>query len=362
MAAEYSRQLSARTRVAIRRVHCAGGCCGGVSPYGFAKELYDPATGKTRVLRPGERKTRGGQILKYVWGAPEELAILRHIFRQFAAHGKTPAEIAKALNAQGSLFRDGSQWTSQRINSVLDNELAIGILTFGKSYYRFGFRQKSDSKSWSRLKVFEPVVPKLLFAKAHARRALSVKQSISDQALIADLQRLFDRYGAVTHRVVATRGIASPSVYARRFGSLGAALRLAGHPYRVRTRRAWTAETLVWARVKPVLEQLLREEGFLSAAVVDACPYVPRSATLRKYFGHLPDVFSRAGDTSSKAEKMSKAWVTRARRFAQGDERVDMQPHLARPTIQSAVDEEPELRLRREPAFQLGPAFGANAR
>lgn len=334
MAAEYSRQLSARTRAAVFRVFADGQCPGGPAPYGFRKELVDPLSGQVRVLEPGQRKQRAGERLRFALGPAEEVATVRRIFREYARDGRGRLEIARSLNREGRFHSDGRAWTTSRISAVLDNELAIGFFAFGKSSYRFGIKTKvTDRSQWSRVRAVEPIISRSLFAKAQARRSACVRPVYSDEALIDDLRRLIQRYGTVTHQLIAARGIAPTSVYVHRFGSVGTALRLAGHVRTVRGGKKWEAADLTWPRVEVVLKRLLAEQGYLSRTLINDCPYVPRANTLVRYFGPLSEIYLRVGDATTKTEKASRAAQAGARRFYGADDPASLPPHLRRPRV-----------------------------
>lgn len=208
------------------------------------------------------------------------------------------------------------------------------------------------------MRIFPPLVAPALFARASARRALQARRTYTDDALIEDLRRLIARHGRVTEGIVAAWGLVSPRLYGRRFGTLGTALRLAGQTAYVRAGRTWQAQDLTWDRVRPALERLLDERGYLSASVIDACPYVPRSKTLKTYFGSLPALFAAVGDPLTKRERISLAWVRRGRQNAAADRPAQRDQLVERPSIQPAW----------HPAFPQGslapalrPAAGGSA-
>jgi DNA invertase Pin-like site-specific DNA recombinase len=358
MAAEYSRQLSARTRAAVRRTLATGHCGGGPAPFGFAKEIVDEATGQVRLLQPGQRKQRSSERLRFVWGPPEEVATLRFIFRAYGRDGLTVMEIVKALRAQGQAFRENLPWTTHRVTQILDTELAIGLFAFGKSENVFGVRTKiRERKDWSRVRVLKPMISAALFARARARREACRKRTFTDEELIQDLERLIRSHGVVTHHIVAAWGIVSPLIYVRRFGSLGTALRKAGQIGRVRGGAKWEGEALQWERVEPALRQLLAEQGFLSRSLINACPYVPRAPTLIRHFGNLEDIYRRVGDMTTRSQKAELAWATRSRRFPHAETAAALPTHLRRPRVRPPRSE----LLCSEAAF-IEPSWLARAR
>jgi hypothetical protein len=225
------------------------------------------------------------------------------------------------------------------VTAVLDNELAIGLFAFGKSHYRLGVRTKiPDRSQWSRVRVVDPLISRSQFAKAQARRRGCARPAYTDEALLEDLRRLIAKHGRVTHQLIAARGIAPPSVYVHHFGSVGTALRQAGQISSVRSGVKWEADDLTWPRVEAALKRLLAEEGYLSRALINACPYVPRANTLVRYFGPLTDLYLRVGDPTTRAEKASRAYEAAARRFSGADDPAPVCPHLRTPRVGPAPE------------------------
>lgn len=334
MAAEFSRQLSDLTRMAIRRVSAQGQCPGGPSPYGFAKEVVDRNTGRVRPLAAGQRKQRRSDQLRFAWGPADEVATVRRIFRDYARDGLNVIEIVRNLTAEGSRYREGLPWTGNRVRAVLDCELAIGIFTFGKTRTRFGQRDAiPDRTTWSRVRVLAPMIPPALFAKARARREVFVRRTYTDAQLLDSLRGLINRHGTVTHHLVATRAIAPPDVYQQRFKSLASALRLAGQSSTVRNGVRWRAEDLTWEKVEPVLRRLLAEQGHLSRAVINNCPFAPRTKTLTNHFGPLNTIYERLGVPLPMSDRLSLSWKTRGRRFPGADDVTALPSHLRRPKV-----------------------------
>ena len=314
MAADYSRALSDRTRAANRRTVLAGGCLGGKAPYGFARAPLPTAPDgrpgpETAALTPATGPVR------FVWGPPDEVQVIRRVFQAFTRDGQSPLEIARGLERDGMKHRD-HPWTSARVGAVLDNTLATGLLTFGKSVGRLGARQKTPRSAWSRTEHVAPIISRAVFLEAASRRAERTRRVHSDDELIRSLRELRTRYGQLDLDGVTRHGLVGPSVYAARFGSLHAAFARAGQDRPVRSDRLGRGKALTWAKVAPALAKLREEKGYLSVALIDACPYVPCTRTLRRYFGPLEDVYRAVGETRTRSQRLALAQARRARRVS----------------------------------------------
>jgi hypothetical protein len=87
MAAEYSRELSAKTRTAKRGLKALGYWMGGPPGYGLRRQVVR-RDGRVLGLRDyGEWKAIQGARVVLVPGPPHELAIVRDIYRMFLDEG-----------------------------------------------------------------------------------------------------------------------------------------------------------------------------------------------------------------------------------------------------------------------------------
>ncbi|WP_281848670.1 recombinase family protein [Dyella sp. GSA-30] len=122
MAAEYSRELSAKVFAGQARLVCAGFTMGGPAAYGLSRMLVD-ASGKPRcILKPGERKSIATDRVRLVLGSRDEVAVVRWMFKQSAA-GVSMNDIAKQLNQKGKRpARGGASWSASTIRGMLDDE------------------------------------------------------------------------------------------------------------------------------------------------------------------------------------------------------------------------------------------------
>src|SRR5882724_10795108 len=101
MAGEYSRELSVKLSRAHHQQARLGFRQGGSILYGFRRLLVDPSPNPRQILKPGEAKALDIDNVIVVPGPPEELAVIRRIFRLYVQHHQTFKEIARCLSDEG---------------------------------------------------------------------------------------------------------------------------------------------------------------------------------------------------------------------------------------------------------------------
>ncbi|TIP53879.1 MAG: recombinase family protein, partial [Mesorhizobium sp.] len=98
MASEYSRELSAKISRAQTQQARLGFKQGGPLPYGVRRMLISKDGQPRFLLGPGEEKGLSTDRVIYVPGPPEELKIVRRIFRMFVDQRRSIRSIARILN------------------------------------------------------------------------------------------------------------------------------------------------------------------------------------------------------------------------------------------------------------------------
>lgn len=126
MAAEYSRELSAKVFKGQCRLIQLGFRQGGPAGFGLRRMLIDPAGQKKGVLRRGEHKSLQTDRVVLIAGPTEELRTVQEIYQRFLHEGQTEGELAEWLNEQEALGEDDSPWTRARVHTVLTNEKYLG--------------------------------------------------------------------------------------------------------------------------------------------------------------------------------------------------------------------------------------------
>jgi DNA invertase Pin-like site-specific DNA recombinase len=133
MAAEYSRELSVKVNNVQRRLAQHGYRVSGAAGYGLRRMMIDPTGRSVGILERGERKAIQGYRIKLVPGPPEEVAVVRRIFRMFTIFGMTMTGIVETLNAQNVDAGGGRLWSITQVRGILKNEKYIGNNVFGRT-------------------------------------------------------------------------------------------------------------------------------------------------------------------------------------------------------------------------------------
>lgn len=229
MAAEYSRELSIKVFAGQCRIVRAGFRMGGPPGYGLRRMLVDGQGRHKGILQPGERKSLITDHITIVLGPPDEVKVVRWIFRQSAA-GMPNNDIARRLNAKGVLNSNGRPWSWSGVREMLDDERYIGTLLFARSTKAIGQTHGRTPDREVRVPhAFPALVDPALFQRAKAARAAR-NRKLTDAELLEALRDLWRREGRITSALLASDK-ASPTaqVYLRRFGSLRAAYRMIGY-------------------------------------------------------------------------------------------------------------------------------------
>lgn len=298
MAGEYSRELSTKVKQAKRRLQDLGLHQGGPCPFAVAREELTPAGIVVRTLRRGERKSRPENVLRYVHGAPEEIALACRIFDLYVARKKQPAEIARRLSTEGVQWIDEKQITSQHVRRVLACELLTGRLHVGKAEHSLGGPSRALPKSeWRSVMVFEPIISPARFRAAERRRIwLQENRAIPDQDLLDALRRVQPSIGDAPslEDIRKSRHCPHPSSYEKRFGSVGRALELIGKVPRRNRIGGQLGRPIPEGALVAALQKLSAENGYVSASLIRRSPSTPTVETYLGHFGSLTAAYQKA--------------------------------------------------------------------
>lgn len=248
MAGEFSRDLSARASGGLDNVVARGFKYGSVPGYGLRRALIGRDGRYKQLLAPGELKNISSDRVVLVPGPPEERAIVQGIYRKFVEEQQTIREITRDLNARHVPWTLGSRWTVDVVKRILHHPKYIGTLIFNQTEKKLHTRaRRTPSDKWIVVpNAFEGIVNPELHAAAQ-RRLASFPRHKSDEQMIDDVRKLLrekDRLSLPLMRQTRLRkalGIACPTTYFKRFGSLTRIYQLAGyepstaHRFRART-------------------------------------------------------------------------------------------------------------------------------
>lgn len=230
MAGEYCRELSVKVFSGQRRLITLGYRQGGPAGFGLRRQLIDHTGTPKNALARGEQKSIHTDRVILIPGPPDEVEVVRFIYRTFVVDGRTEREIATALNARGVTTDLGRPWTRGTIHQVLINEKYIGNNVWNRRSFKLKKKRIQNSpEDWVRAEaVFSAIVDHALFDAAQAIiRGRS--QRLSDEEMLAVLRELLERRGFLSGILIdETENCPSSSAYQSRFGSLLQAYEMVG--------------------------------------------------------------------------------------------------------------------------------------
>jgi DNA invertase Pin-like site-specific DNA recombinase len=231
MAAEYSRELSAKIAAAKLLRAERGHCQGAPLIYGIERVLVD-ARGRERCrLERGQTKAQGSDHVVLQPGPPEELQVLRRIFRRFVYDQRNASAIAAELNAEGVPFIGARRWSGDAVFRLLRSELMVGVYVYNRtSSLLAGRLTLNPSDDWVRVKLFEPIISPKLFARAQARMPAPLWSRRSRGEMLAGLRELLRKHGRLSAELIdQSRETPCVNTYYHHFRSLGAAYAAIGY-------------------------------------------------------------------------------------------------------------------------------------
>jgi DNA invertase Pin-like site-specific DNA recombinase len=231
MAGEYSRELSVKLARAKRQQALLGFRQGGLMIYGFRRLLVDPSRNPRQILKPGEAKALDVDKVIVVHGPLEELAVIRRIFRLYVQQQLTFKAIARRLAEAGVKGYGEKPLSIGTIRNIISNELCIGQMTYNLTTTKLQSPpQKNPKELWTRVSVFEPIVPVTQFTKAQELRGRCKKGCWSDERIIASLRGLLAEKGRISQILInGLKDGPSADTVVNHFGSLTAAYKVVGY-------------------------------------------------------------------------------------------------------------------------------------
>ncbi|MBI5320779.1 recombinase family protein [Bradyrhizobium sp.] len=231
MAAEFSRELSAKVHAGQCRVAGLGFRVGGPLTYALRRELVDENRVSKGALRRGQQKNLKADRVVLRLGPPEEAEMVRRIFREYVEERLSAEEIARRLNREGVPNHRRRPWTRLIVTYLLRNENYIGNTVYNRKSFRLRLQRVSNPPSeWVRSKgVIPAIVDRGTFLRAQ-RRSVLRWQHLTDDELLQRLRSLLEKQGRLSEAVINdTLGVPSIGVFCKRFGSLRNAYRLIGY-------------------------------------------------------------------------------------------------------------------------------------
>lgn len=226
MAAEFSRDQSAKVRAAKYAMAAKGFVQCGPTPYGLRRAVVDGAGRMMGVLQHGEYKSASSYRTILVPGPEAEVVAVRRAFHLYVVTGVKPVAIAQHLQAEGAPLPDSGRWTGYRVRQMLSNPAYVGTYRFGRTTAPLKApRELRPPSQWVQVRnAFTPIVPQDLFDRAQP--LLAAYRRPTDAQMLGELSALLARTRCLTARVIDDApDLPSAKSYARRFGGLKAAYR-----------------------------------------------------------------------------------------------------------------------------------------
>jgi DNA invertase Pin-like site-specific DNA recombinase len=231
MAAEYSRELSVKVHAAQCRFSMMGYKQGGRPGYGL-RRLPVAVGGQTRMaLAPGERKPAPTDRVALVPGRPEEVEMVRRIYRWYIEDGWGDSDIARQLRSQGGKTHMGIPWDAATVRRILTNERYCGQMLFNQTTRRMRGRvARNPEGMWIRCDgALEPIVSRECFAQA--RRIREERAAGADREKILDaLRALYLLHGTINIELCRKSPLPGRETILRLFGGYVNAYAAAGLP------------------------------------------------------------------------------------------------------------------------------------
>lgn len=224
MAAEYSRELSAKVTEGHRRMLERGYHQGGFPSFGLQRVLIDADGRRKQILRFREHKYLQSDRVVLEPGPPEHVAIVNEVYTRYLG-GELQCSLVSALNERGDFQLNGRPWTEATMRRLLSSECYIGNVIWGKHDGKLGRVRRAVPKSnWIRKEAVYPhVVEPSLFWEVQAEIARRKSRYSTDEMRV-QLARLLKKHGTLNKAMIDKAvGVASAPSIARRFGSLKAA-------------------------------------------------------------------------------------------------------------------------------------------
>lgn len=230
MAAEYSRELSAKVFAGQSRLTELGFRQGGTAGYGLRRLLVDQERKPKSVLHRGEEKSIATDRVILIPGPQEEVEIVKEVFRLYADQGRGPAEIADLLNSRGIPGEGRRPWTRHIIRRMVTNPKYIGANVTNRQSAKLQSRRVTNPpEMWVRKdNAFQALVEPELYRKA-AKEEDARSRLLTDEELLEHLRQLLQTHGKVSERLIrASIGMPCTHVFTARFGGLAEAYKRVG--------------------------------------------------------------------------------------------------------------------------------------
>lgn len=256
MAAEYSRELSAKVYAGQCRFARLGYKPCGVAGYGLVRELVDEKDQSKGVMKSGDRKYLTTDHIRVRPGDTKEIAVVRWIFERFL-EVKCETVVAWELNKAKVPTRPGKPWTRVMVGAILRDESYIGNLVFNRRSWKLRqTRTYNPPEQWIRSEgCIEPIVDGDIFVRAN-KVIRERRVDLTDEEMLLRLRKTLLKEGRLSTNIIdRTPGLPCVATCQTHFGSMRNLYRLLGYtPKRnygfLDSRRIWSEQkTMLASRI-----------------------------------------------------------------------------------------------------------------
>lgn len=145
MAAEFSRELSAKVLAGALRLAGDGFKMGGSAPYGLQRMVVDDHSRPKGLLKRGERKFLITDRVRLGPGPADQVEVVKWIFREYL-RTKSQQAIAGELNRRGIQTNRGGPWRKNSIGELLRNEAYIGNFIYNRDTEKLGAKRTHNPR------------------------------------------------------------------------------------------------------------------------------------------------------------------------------------------------------------------------
>lgn len=231
MAAEYSRELSAKVYAGQRQVVSQGFWGGSKAGYGLRRMMTSSDGLRRQLLEFHEHKNIRSDHVVLVPGPKGEVDCVRSIFR-LAEKRFTPRQIAAELNRMEIPYLGAKKWTNTSVLLLLKNEKYLGSNIWGRTSKPFGkYTIKKPRGEWvNKLNAFEPLIDPQQFARVQELiQSRNYRIRRPDSFFLDEMRRILKKEGKLTLKLLKKRSVFNHRVFISHFGSLMHAYELAGY-------------------------------------------------------------------------------------------------------------------------------------
>ncbi len=264
MAAEFSRELSAKVHTGQCRIARLGFKMGGPVGYAFQRELVGPDRQPKGTLKTGDRKNLRTDRVRVRPGTSDEVAIVRWIFQEFE-QTRSETAIVRDLNQKGVPTGNGRPWNRPLVSRILRNEGYVGNLVYNRRSRKLGATNlvENPPQLWIRAEgCIEPIIERSAFLRV--QKIIEERRvSLPEEEMLARLRRTLMKEGRLNSAIIdRTIGLPCKATYAEHFGNLRNVYRLIGYTPK---------RNFEYLNAKPAWEALMTKLGAeLATAISNA--------------------------------------------------------------------------------------------